>query len=189
VPHTAVTRQTVIVPIPIALISLSLFLQIQKTIFRHDQTPNRTEIEISGTTDRNHRKIEYDCVVVIKRLEMLQLKLESKLESKIDWEAIAHTDEMTQLPNRRALDRHLASLTELEKQVSIAIIDFDFFKEINDTQGHLSGDEALKSVARLLLDTVRDLDNETAIACRFGGDEFVFVADIDPLLVGILSAL
>jgi diguanylate cyclase (GGDEF)-like protein len=51
------------------------------------------------------------------------------------------------------------------------IIDFDHFKQLNDTFGHAAGDEVLRSTAQLMLSLVRTED----ILCRFGGEEFVLV--------------
>ena len=51
------------------------------------------------------------------------------------------------------------------------MIDLDHFKTINDTFGHLAGDEALKTVGAFLLSTIRDMD----IAARIGGDEFILL--------------
>jgi PleD family two-component response regulator len=102
------------------------------------------------------------------------------------WEAVAHTDELTEIPNRRALDRHMAKLAANGIQVSIAVIDFDHFKFINDKHGHLAGDAALRSVAQGLLDVALSYGDKWALACRFGGDEFVFVAQMDASLMGTL---
>ncbi|WP_299687836.1 GGDEF domain-containing protein [uncultured Tateyamaria sp.] len=56
------------------------------------------------------------------------------------------------------------------------MIDIDFFKRVNDTYGHLTGDRVISHVAQLLQETVRSND----IVCRFGGEEFVvFLADAD----------
>jgi diguanylate cyclase (GGDEF)-like protein len=105
----------------------------------------------------------------------------------IDWELVAHTDELSTIPNRRALDRHLARLESLESEVSLAVIDFDFFKQINDTLGHSEGDRVLKKVALALLESVLALGDESAMCTRFGGDEFVIVSAIAPDKLGELA--
>ena len=88
-------------------------------------------------------------------------------------------DYLTGVGNRRILD---AVLQEKIKRAqsgkasfSMVMIDLDHFKEINDLHGHKKGDEALESVANLLLSSFREDD----CICRFGGDEFLVVADID----------
>jgi len=93
---------------------------------------------------------------------------------------LAMTDELTGVPNRRAVLSRLAPLLQQANPPSCAmlIIDIDHFKSINDQHGHAEGDEALKSVARELRGHVR----EPAFIGRLGGEEFVVVipgADFD----------
>jgi two-component system cell cycle response regulator len=88
-------------------------------------------------------------------------------------EALARTDPLTQLLNRRALLTQLGTEVERVRRynapLSILMIDVDSFKEVNDTFGHLAGDQVLIEVALLLARTARSVD---AVA-RYGGDEFV----------------
>jgi len=86
---------------------------------------------------------------------------------------LAMTDELTGLPNRRAvlsrLDRLLAKPSD--KPCSVLIADLDHFKLINDGYGHLAGDEILKAMAGVLRDTLR----EPMAVGRLGGEEFLVV--------------
>jgi diguanylate cyclase (GGDEF)-like protein len=90
-------------------------------------------------------------------------------------EEAARTDQLTGLPNRRAFDERLAGeLARVERSrgtVSLLVLDLDRFKELNDTAGHLSGDEALKAVAGVLRAGIRAGD----WPARIGGDEFAVV--------------
>ena len=90
-------------------------------------------------------------------------------------------DPLTGSNNRRALDETLESLLAMlhryEQNFSVALLDIDHFKIINDEQGHLYGDRMLKSVAQMLADTVRDTD----MVARYGGEEFVVVMPQTPL--------
>jgi len=85
------------------------------------------------------------------------------------------TDPLTGVSNRRALDETLVSLFALmaryDTPFSIAILDIDHFKKLNDEQGHLYGDTMLTAVAKQLDECVRDTD----IVTRYGGEEFVIV--------------
>lgn len=91
------------------------------------------------------------------------------------------TDSLTGVSNRRALDETLESMfamqSRYEQPFSLSIIDIDHFKKVNDEHGHLFGDQALKDVARLIDDTIR----ETDIVFRYGGEEFVVVMPNTPL--------
>jgi len=87
---------------------------------------------------------------------------------------LAHYDALTDLPNRalfhEQLKRELARVAPGE-QLAVLYIDIDEFKSVNDTLGHLIGDELLKSVAVSLGRCVRDTD----FVARLGGDEFAIV--------------
>ncbi|GLQ91083.1 GGDEF domain-containing protein [Dyella acidisoli] len=89
--------------------------------------------------------------------------------------AMALTDSVTQLPNRRALleemQRHLASSQE-DQALIVALIGLDDFKAINDRHGHEAGDQLLQTMAKRFRRMLRDSD----MATRIGGDEFVVLA-------------
>jgi diguanylate cyclase (GGDEF)-like protein len=87
----------------------------------------------------------------------------------------ASEDSLTGLGNRRALDEALVRLEKAadgELEHSLVLIDLDDFKSVNDTYGHLVGDEVLKEVARALRRCARRADR----LVRLGGDEFVVLA-------------
>lgn len=69
---------------------------------------------------------------------------------------------------RGEVKEHRAGVEQLS-EVSLIMLDIDFFKEINDTFGHPVGDEVLRKVSALLMNSVRDTD----IVARVGGEEFV----------------
>lgn len=82
-------------------------------------------------------------------------------------------DPLTGLYNRRHLDcnldREFLRAKRYGSELSLAVIDIDFFKKINDTYGHLCGDYILKETAYLILDSFRKTD----LVFRYGGEEFV----------------
>ena len=87
--------------------------------------------------------------------------------------ALAVTDELTGLYNRRYFERHLALMLhkarEQERDMAVMLLDMDFFKAVNDTHGHDVGDAVLREFALRLSRNLRGID----LACRFGGEEFV----------------
>jgi diguanylate cyclase (GGDEF)-like protein len=87
-------------------------------------------------------------------------------------ETLAHTDSLTGLANRRAweteLDRGLARARRTSEPVTVAVVDIDSFKAINDRCGHAGGDLLLMEVAQTWRATLRPDD----VLARIGGDEF-----------------
>ncbi|MEE9910588.1 MAG: diguanylate cyclase [Deltaproteobacteria bacterium] len=101
----------------------------------------------------------------IEEIEALQIKLKEQ----------AIHDPLTGLYNRRFLEetlsRELAQADRSNEPMSLAIIDLDHFKVINDTYGHGAGDLFLIALGDLLENKIRSGD----VACRFGGEEFIVV--------------
>lgn len=87
----------------------------------------------------------------------------------------AATDPLTGLANRRTfferLGRELASGVSPERPVTVALVDVDRLKQINDMHGHQAGDESLVNVGELLVESVRRED----LVARIGGDEFAIL--------------
>ncbi len=88
-------------------------------------------------------------------------------------ELIAATDTLTGIPNRSRFEERLEREIERESRYgdggfALLFADIDHFKSINDSRGHMHGDEALKEVARLLAGQMRGIDT----VARWGGEEF-----------------
>jgi diguanylate cyclase (GGDEF)-like protein len=95
--------------------------------------------------------------------------------SQAELEALARTDDLTGLANRRhlneQLERELKRATHLRRPLSLLLLDLDDFKQINDSQGHHAGDIALRRIAEILSRSLRQHD----LAARLGGDEFALL--------------
>jgi diguanylate cyclase (GGDEF)-like protein len=93
----------------------------------------------------------------------------------------AHTDALTQIPNRRALSENLRRECILSRRqnspLSLILMDLDHFKYVNDKHGHEEGDRLLIAVAQLLKQCVRSSD----IVYRYGGEEFVILLSHTPI--------
>ncbi len=109
-------------------------------------------------------------------------------------EHLAHYDPLTNLPNRTLFQRHAEGLLLRAESTQFAIlyIDIDEFKAINDSLGHLIGDEFLKGVA----DRLREAVGAGDFIARLGGDEFAILQhdvkgdrDVDALVAGVYQAL
>ena len=87
--------------------------------------------------------------------------------------AEAHKDPLTQISNRAAFDealnREICSFKRHDTNFSLMMIDIDFFKNVNDTYGHIAGDKVIKSVSQVISKTLRRSDE----VFRYGGEEFV----------------
>ncbi|RYF27190.1 MAG: GGDEF domain-containing protein [Comamonadaceae bacterium] len=89
--------------------------------------------------------------------------------------SLAHSDPLTDLPNRRGLDMALNSAlprSRADKLVAVYVLDLDGFKPVNDRYGHAVGDQLLIAVTERLRDQLRHVDT----IARIGGDEFVVMA-------------
>ena len=115
-------------------------------------------------------------------LGALAERLDASLETA---EAMAVTDRLTGLGNRRALDRELAALTDRARGFGMMHLDLDRFKAVNDTHGHAAGDAVLSEVGRILREETRGVDT----VVRMGGDEFALILpDVgDPEVLGAVA--
>jgi len=124
-------------------------------------TTTSTELEIAAK------------IVAARRLVGRQRMLDRTLHNLY---GLATRDELTGLFNRRfflaEIEHHVARKTPL----TLLLFDLDDFKRINDTHGHLAGDQILRDVGALFLRRTRSED----LVARFGGDEFVMIAANEP---------
>jgi two-component system cell cycle response regulator len=107
-----------------------------------------------------------------KRIVDLQKEL---LETNKRLERLSITDGLTNLYNHRFFQDELARAFEESarylRPLSLAIVDLDFFKKVNDSYGHAIGDEVLKAVSKLFQESIRSTD----LAARYGGEEFAMM--------------
>jgi diguanylate cyclase (GGDEF)-like protein len=87
----------------------------------------------------------------------------------------ANSDGLTGIANRRAFDlelgRHLATWQRYGTTFSVILFDIDRFKDVNDQHGHPAGDAVLRATARLIRDSLREVD----FVARYGGEEFAAI--------------
>ncbi|MDA8480437.1 sensor domain-containing diguanylate cyclase [Citrobacter sp. Awk 4] len=104
------------------------------------------------------------------RLEaMLSKAIELNKEREIAYVRQATIDALTGCKNRRAFDNDIAALMNDHQPFTLALVDIDNFKSINDTWGHLSGDIVLRNVAR---EGIQVLQRHSISLYRYGGEEF-----------------
>lgn len=109
-------------------------------------------------------------------LEEKECLKNSLAASEVRYRKLAHVDELTGLPNRRAFNVHFESAWADAfaggKPLALVIFDADQFKQYNDVVGHLGGDECLRAIASVISGTVEAADG---IAARIGGEEFAVI--------------
>lgn len=110
----------------------------------------------------------------IEQLETERNTLQRSLEREHE---LAQTDTMIGMPNRLAYEKRIEAAYEswqaTTRPLSIAAIDIDHFKSINDTYGHTAGDAVLRIIGQALLKHVRPCD----FVARYGGEEFIVIFD------------
>jgi diguanylate cyclase (GGDEF)-like protein len=125
----------------------------------------RAEVSISDAAVTVVGLLAHEAAAVIERADIL-----SQLT------AIAETDALTGLPNRRAWEARLRQARRAGESFTIAILDLDRFKAYNDSFGHPAGDRLLKETAAVWRDQLRAGD----LLARIGGEEFgLLLADSD----------
>lgn len=104
--------------------------------------------------------------------DSLEKKVEERTKELAD---LSMRDMLTDIYNQRAffehLRRELSTAERYKESIVLCYFDLNGFKKINDSEGHQTGDEILKTVGRLIQDSLR----ETDIGCRYGGDEFALI--------------
>jgi two-component system cell cycle response regulator len=102
-------------------------------------------------------------------------RLQQAEADKAQLERLAAFDSLTGLYNRQALLSKLRELISLASRYkddfSLSLLDIDHFRKVNDSYGHLTGDEVLEKIAAVIRGNLRDVD----IAGRYGGEEFIIV--------------
>jgi diguanylate cyclase len=127
------------------------------------------------------KHIENSGTLLEKRLKHANDRVEKLQEKLKEVEQHATIDPLTNLYNRRTFERRLlqeiAAASKKGGELSLGIIDIDHFKRVNDTYGHLAGDDLLRIIAKTLKDFLKGRD----IVCRYGGEEFVMLLPDTPL--------
>jgi diguanylate cyclase (GGDEF)-like protein len=138
-------------------------LEVRLTATRNDELGHLTRV-FNGMADRlrqNHAEIMAANQAMQQQNRVL--------------ETLSITDSLTGLYNRSKLDAilsdQLARFRRTQREFTLLMMDIDHFKTLNDTYGHLAGDEVLAAVAQILVHSIRSID----YAARYGGDEFIII--------------
>jgi diguanylate cyclase (GGDEF)-like protein len=179
---------------------IELFAQVMKTQFNFDTLNYRTpdaELDLKYGNRAGRNKLSYDLKVLetglgdiqltrgrkFKKLEIEQIEnllaaLLYPLRNALLYRAAIHSafiDSLTGIKNRTAFDCNFSRDIEYshrkQSDLSLIVLDIDFFKRINDNYGHIVGDAVLRQVAQNVEQTIRSSD----ALYRYGGEEFAIV--------------
>lgn len=113
-------------------------------------------------------------------MDLFLILIQNRFKLKTEWQKSIIVDELTGAFNRKhfnqTLKQLIADFKRTERTFSLALIDLDYFKKVNDTYGHLIGDEVLQIFAEIVQGSIRIEDT----FCRYGGEEFaLFLPNTD----------
>ncbi|MCB1518091.1 MAG: PleD family two-component system response regulator, partial [Hyphomicrobiaceae bacterium] len=125
-----------------------------------------------GVNDFIYRPLERHELVARVRTQIRRQRYAAELRESVNSTlAMAVTDELTGLYNRRYFDRHMGIMLEKareqDRSLAVMMLDIDHFKRVNDQHGHDVGDTILKDFATRVQRNIRGVD----LACRYGGEE------------------
>jgi diguanylate cyclase (GGDEF)-like protein len=137
----------------------------------------RREVKIRKLAEQSLRKARDSLEEEVKnRTSELSLAYEELKESNAKLESMSIHDSTTGISNRRKFDQALTIewnySTRMQRNISLIMIDIDYFKQYNDSYGHLKGDECLRTIAMILASAVT---RKTDLVARYGGEEFVIL--------------
>ena len=138
-------------------------LEVRLSATRRDELGHLTQVfnQMTDRLRRNHAEIMAANEAMQQQNQVLK--------------TLSITDSLTGLYNRSKLDSiltdQLARFNRNHRPFTLLMLDIDHFKTLNDTYGHVAGDEILTAVARILLQSIRSID----YAARYGGDEFIII--------------
>jgi diguanylate cyclase (GGDEF)-like protein len=182
-------------------ILLLIFIIIIKREFRFlkdlslkvtDYDPQKNNFDLSATTRKDEVGIIHNSIVSMvsridtyaKMLDETNHTLELKVKERTKELELTNkklldlslTDSLTKLSNRRHFEERAENMYDIAKRqeipISIVMSDIDFFKKINDTYGHIVGDEILKKIAEIMK---KNLRRNSDLLARYGGEEFVVI--------------
>ncbi len=172
------------------------YLAITDSHINKDNSKMKLMLLIDASTYLSHENKLFNTAMITSVIALLFALLTSRLlyysaieqsrteKERLEWlvkertkeiELLSQTDSLTGLWNRRHLEETLEiefkRAKRYEKELSIMIIDLDHFKNINDTYGHMAGDEVLRQISS----RIKNSQRETDFVGRYGGEEIVVI--------------
>ncbi|HEU0014845.1 MAG TPA: tetratricopeptide repeat-containing diguanylate cyclase [Longimicrobium sp.] len=160
-----------------ALCHYKTYHQIKEEVWSTDSDRRIRAQLVRVQVEQSRREAE----LLRERNEALAAANEEKVRLVAELDRLTREDALTGIANRRALDAQLALEWErarrFQRDLTVAMVDVDHFKQVNDRHGHAAGDEVLRRIAALLGEQTRRVD----FVARCGGEEFVLLLVETPL--------
>jgi diguanylate cyclase (GGDEF)-like protein len=132
----------------------------------------RSKVNVFLELNKQKLQLKEQADSIKSKLEELQELQETNKELQ----SLSMIDGLTKIPNRRSFDENIKKIWKdsirNDTQISIIIIDIDFFKAYNDHYGHLQGDDCLIKVAQRLMNSIK---RPRDVVARYGGEEFAVI--------------
>jgi diguanylate cyclase len=164
---------------------------LKQSVTRHLQSIGGAVRRFREQESEREKNLSHQLEAMQEKLAAVEANSEKMQERIREERARALIDLLTQLPNREAWQERLAfeynRWQRYRHPLTIAVLDIDLFKRVNDSYGHIAGDRVLQLVARELRDRLRNTD----FIARFGGEEFVLLLPETPCAAaeGVLNEM
>lgn len=164
---------------------------LKQSVTRHLQSIGGAVRRFREQESEREKNLSHQLEAMQEKLAAVEANSEKMQERIREERARALIDLLTQLPSREAWQERLAfeynRWQRYRHPLTIAVLDIDLFKRVNDSYGHKAGDRVLQLVARELRDRLRNTD----FIARFGGEEFVLLLPETPCAAaqGVLNEL
>ena len=146
----------------------------------YESVTRNTDLQSTSTMQIQHKNgsrrwITFEGCNLADRQAWVMIDVTEQVSAEAELKKLAFFDSLTGLPNRHSIEQKLIALVDVAKSTGtlfgILLIDLDSFKNVNDTYGHIVGDQLLTRVSRRLKKRLRESDT----AGRIGGDEFMVI--------------
>ena len=164
---------------------------LKQSVTRHLQSIGGAVRRFREQESEREKNLSHQLEAMQEKLAAVEANSEKMQERIREERARALIDLLTQLPNREAWQERLAfeynRWQRYRHPLTIAVLDIDLFKRVNDSYGHKAGDRVLQLVARELRERLRNTD----FIARFGGEEFVLLLPETPCAAaqGVLNEM
>jgi len=156
--------------------TFSKTLILKETVLREKEKTVKAKDEMLKLQQDARNKLEHQVKAQTLQLEGALSDLSS---ASLELKTIRNVDGLTGLPNRLAFDEAVQKLSRISIDMGgslcVVVFDIDHFKKVNDTYGHIAGDDCLRKFSALLKETFM---LEHYACCRFGGEEFILATNL-----------